>query len=161
LFRQTAGVAGLTNADLATIREAFERLLRAFSDWFDPFVAHYPTGHPERDFSLARLAYYRHHVWSTLYAAQHGCLLHLAAMRHFVQEVSIANLGKYAADSLGTDADAAARDLNDAGVAAARDDLLNTFRLSSPIAERLIVLDELIRRTDARFEIPDKSDLPP
>jgi hypothetical protein len=82
-------------------------------------------------------------------------------MRHFVQEVSIANLGKYAADSLGTDADAAARDLNDAGVAAARDDLLNTFRLSSPIAERLIVLDELIRRTDARFEIPDKSDLPP
>lgn len=154
LFRQTVGVSGLTSTDLAIICAAFAHLLRAFSDWLDPLVSAYPTGHPQRDLALARLAYYRHHAWSALYAPEHGCLLHLAAMRQFVQQISLADLSKYAADSLATDADAGARLLSDAGITAARDDLLNTFVLPDPPAARLAALDELLRRTHAHLAVP-------
>ena len=156
LFRQAAGVGTLTDDRLRDITAAFERLLRAFSDRLDLLIADYPTGQQERDFALARLAYYRHRVWSALHAPERGCLLHLAAIRLFVEKVSVPNLGKYAVNSAGADADAGARLLTDAGIATAREQALKAFPLG-PTAARLTSLDELIARTRRTFAIEEPS----
>ena len=150
LFRAAAGVEALGGPQLAAIAAAFRRLLLLFSDWLEAVLAVYPSGVEALDRPLPWWVYYRHRLWSALYAPGRDCLLHLSVVRLTVRKFDLGELRELSA--LAASAGAALRSPGEEidPLEAARSALLETFALAPP-EEQLEALDTLIALTEQTF----------
>lgn len=142
LFRAAYGVDALERPR-PDLLNAFHELLFAHSDWVDRLVPAFPTGDDELNWALLLQVNQRHHFWSARYALERGCLIHLAGVRRYVQELSVDHLQKIAAGW--PDDDASPSSTGDgiyARVATARHRVLDAFPLP-PLPDRLTALQAL------------------
>jgi hypothetical protein len=151
LFRATAGVAGL-EARVPALLPAARRLLDLYSGWVDalPPEAGAPGVIGSIGDSLGYRVWFRHRIWSMIYAPERGCYLHLASVRQQLVRQEVEEWEAFAARWT----PAGSSPLADYGaLRRARAALLDAFPLAPP-AERLHAFDALRRLTAARFDLP-------